>query len=67
MATSNSKMFNVLAKKGFAALRQKLNEQISKDWAKVKMANCNAVLYRSLYSNNTKSRDMILKIASYCQ
>ena len=31
------------------------------------MANCNAVIYRVLYSNNTKSRDLILKIASFCQ
>ena len=30
-------------------------------------ANCNSLLYQILYSKNTKSRDLILSIASHCQ
>ena len=29
--------------------------------------NCNSLLYRILYSNNVKSRDLVLQIASYCE
>ena len=32
----------------------------------MKRMNCNSIAYRSLYSNETRSRDLILKIASFC-
>ena len=28
--------------------------------------NCNSIAYRALYSNETRSRDLLLKIASFC-
>ena len=39
-------------------------EKESDDKCKV---NCNSLLYKILYSQRLKSRDMILEIASYCE
>lgn len=38
-----------------------------KDDEIVAKKSCNSLIYRALYSNNTKSRDLILDIASHCK
>ena len=58
---------DTLMEKGIASALQKLTytpEPPSLDNCKV---NCNSLLYKIQYSDQLKSRDIVLEIASYCE
>ena len=44
-----------------------ISNRLKEDDQKVASKNCNSLLYRNLYTKNTMSRDMILRIASLCE
>ena len=59
--------FSTLLSEGFSKAWNNLYEE---DEIKEKVpcrVNCNSILYRMLYCDNTKSRDLILDIADQCE
>ena len=54
-------------KKIYYILSQHEMDQTAKKLSKYQGADYNSLLYRILYSENTKSRDLILKIVSYSE
>lgn len=56
---------NTLREDGLSRFVKRLRQKNEAE-EKVKKINCNSTLYRILYSDLTKNRDLVLKIANFC-
>ena len=58
-------LMNTLREDGLSRFVKRLRQKNEAE-EKVKKINCNSTLYRILYSDLTKNRDLVLKIANFC-